>query len=46
MELGCSLTSTCYLAGLFEGFFHQISGLKKKVTSIETTPEGELWKLN
>jgi len=46
LGLGCSLSGTYYLVGLFEGFFNQLSGLKKKVISIETTPEGEIWKLN
>lgn len=46
LNLGCSLSGTYYVIGLFEGFFNQLSGLKKKITSVENTPEGELWKLN
>jgi hypothetical protein len=38
--------STCYyVIGLFEGFFKQMSGSKRKVVSIETSQGMEIWKL-
>ena len=34
-----------YTIGLFEGFFKQLSGSTRKITSVDLLPDGEIWKL-
>jgi hypothetical protein len=34
-----------YTIGLFEGFFKQMSGSTRKITSVEVSEDGETWKL-
>ncbi len=34
-----------YVVGLFEGFFKQMSGSKKKVVSVEPGADSEIWRL-
>jgi hypothetical protein len=34
-----------YVVGLFEGFYKQMSGSKKKVVSVEPGADSEIWRL-
>jgi hypothetical protein len=39
-------TSACYyVIGLFEGFFKQLSGSSRRITTVELGKECEFWKL-